>query len=64
VSPINPLRELIRPTVLGSRDVLTFISAAPPPITTPSILAEQEKNTAKKGTNNKKERLLKVCIPN
>jgi hypothetical protein len=55
VSPIKSLRDRTRLTVLGPSDVLTFISAAPPSITTPSILAEQEKNPAKKGKNNKKK---------
>jgi hypothetical protein len=51
VFPIKPRRDWTRPTVLGPRDALRLISAAPPPITTPSILAEHDKNTARKGKN-------------
>jgi hypothetical protein len=63
VSPIKLLMDWTRLTVLEPSDALTFISAEPPAITTPSILAEQDRNTAKTGKNNKKKRLFIEYLP-
>jgi hypothetical protein len=47
LSPIKVLRERIKAEVLGSRDVFRERSPAPPSLTIPSILAEQEENNKK-----------------
>jgi len=61
--PMNARRELIKPIVLGCKEVLTEISAEPPSLTTPSILAVQERKTAMRGTKNRIiDRFKKVIL--
>ena len=60
--PIKPRRELISAVVFGSRVVKSEISAAPPSLTVPLILAEQEKKTADTGITNNKNKFFRLII--
>jgi hypothetical protein len=59
--PMNKRSDRIRFVVLGPRDAFIVRLAAPPSLTTPSILAEQEES-AKKMEKNNKYGFLKVVI--
>jgi len=61
-SPMKPRRERIKAIVLGSKEVLMTRSAAPPCLTTPSILAEQENNIINRGIKNRQFSLLRIVI--
>jgi hypothetical protein len=61
-SPIKPRRERRRLVVLGSRDVLREISASPPSLTRPSILAEQANNPRIMGKQRKNRNALYLLI--